>query len=231
MLFTEHSKCVFCRTGPYKKMKNDSWAQMVLVNILLIVMVGLTFPWINTIFYRSPCGLAVLLIPAWTFLWTHTATFCCLPLCLDPSLFLFICICPSLFFQSSFSTSPRISQALWLLTALSLSLSVALSPISHLLSGVSVSQAGRPWSDLGGNELLITSQETRYSTPTLPPSLHPMQHTKKEKKKTTQLSYAQPTKRNSIAEAGQQGRSADEKSLETQLLQALIHNYQTSKIK
>ncbi|KAK2859087.1 hypothetical protein Q5P01_003707 [Channa striata] len=56
-----------------------------------------------------------------------------------------------------------------------------------------------------------------------------MQHT--HKKKTTQLSYAQPTKRNSIGEAGQQGRGADEKSLEKPLPQALIHNYQTSKIK
>ncbi|XP_071358462.1 pleiotrophin isoform X2 [Trachinotus anak] len=60
-----------------------------------------------------------------------------------------------------------------------------------------------------------------------------MQHTqkKRKKKKTTQLSYAQPTKRNSIGEAGQRGRGADEKSLEKLLLQALIYNYQTSKIK
>ncbi|GLD48322.1 pleiotrophin, partial [Lates japonicus] len=93
--------------------------------------------------------------------------------------------------QTLFSPSPRISQALWLLTALSLSLSLALSSsISHLLSGVSEStRQGVPGVTLG------------------------------------------PTKRNSIGEAGQRGRGADEKSLEKLLLQALTYNYQTSKIK
>lgn len=121
--------------------------------------------------------------------------------------------------------SPRLS------TALSLSLTLS-SSISQLLSGVSVSaRQGVPGVTLRGNELLITSQETRHSTPTPPPSPHPMKHTRtKKNKKPTQLSYAQPTKRNSIGEAGQRGRGADEKSLE-KLLQALINNHQTSKIK
>lgn len=136
-----------------------------------------------------------------------------LPLCwhldqcfsLSPLSLLFICICASPFFPLSALSppSPRISQALWLLAAPSLSLSLShnlfllpsSSSISHLLSGVSVSaRQGRPWSDLAGNELLITSQETRHSTPThptdttFPPSPSPhATHTKRGKKKNKKL--------------------------------------------
>lgn len=134
-------------------------------------------------------------------------------------------------------SSPRISRALWLLAALSLSSSFSHTPIVHLTSSLRClceCQAGRPWSDLAGNELLITSREKpSIQHPPRHPPPHPMQHTQKKergKKKTTQLSHAQPTKRNSIGEAGQRGRGADEKSLE-KLLQALIYNYQTSKTK
>lgn len=222
------------------------------VNILLIAVVGLTFPWINKIFYITLCGLTGLLFLACSLRGLIQGSYSCILLLflltapesayllafgsvsLNLSLlFLFICICVYPFSPSSFSSSPRISQALWLLTALSLSLSLTLSSsISHLLSGVSVSaRQGVPGVTLGGNELLITSQETRHSTPTPPPSPHPMQHTQKRKRKTTQLSHAQPTKRNSIGETRQQGRGADEKRLEKLLLQALIYNYQTSKIK
>ncbi len=92
-------------------------------------------------------------------------------------LLLFTCICASLFSLSSFSPSPQISQALWLLTV---SLSLFHTLIVHLTSFLwclGECQAGRPWSDLAGNELLITSQETQRSTPTPSPSPHPLQHT------------------------------------------------------
>lgn len=183
----------------------------------------LTFPWINMIFYITLCGLTGLLLPTRSLaLWASTVALCCrvrlhllnifpsgwhLDQCfsLSPLSLLFICICASPFFPLSALSppSPRISQALWLLAAPSLSLSLShnlfllpsSSSISHLLSGVSVSaRQGRPWSDLAGNELLITSQETRHSTPThptdttFPPSPSPhATHTKRGKKKNKKL--------------------------------------------
>lgn len=102
----------------------------------------------------------------------------------DRSLSLFIRLSVRLFSLSALclSPSPRISQALWLFGC-----SPPHTLILHLsssLSGVSVSaRQGRPWSDLGGNELLITSQETRHSTPSPHPVQHTHTHTQKEGKK------------------------------------------------
>lgn len=127
-----------------------------------------------------------------------TVTFCC-NVCSSTSasllafgsvsaLLLFICICASCFCLSSSPTRPHGSlrhfgsQLLFLSLSVWVSLSLPFSHalIVHLTSSLwclSECQAGRPWSDLAGNELLITSQETQHSTPILPPSPHPMQHT------------------------------------------------------
>lgn len=191
MSFLWHSKCVFCSAGSHKKPKNKSWVQMVLVNILLIVVVGLTYPWITTIFYMTLCALTRLLFLACLFFGLIQCSQCCC-VCLfllNICLFIWICVSPCVASLSVYMyLSISFLSKLFLLVPTDLPGTLALNcslflflphspPISPLVCGVSVSQAGRPWSDLGGNELLITSQETRYSTPTPPPSLHPMQHT------------------------------------------------------
>lgn len=166
-----------------------------------------------------------------------TAALCCCasPLAfgsLSPTvslLLLFICIYAPLFSLSSFPTSPRISQALN--GSLSPFLSHSHRP-SHSFSLVSQWVPGRASLEWPCGVMSSWSRVRKpgIQHPPHHPPLTPMKHTRTKKKKTTQLSHAQPTKRNSIGEAGQRGRGADEKSLE-KLLQALINNYQTSKIK
>ena len=193
MSLTGHRRHVFCSAAHARKLKNKSSAQLVCVNTLLIAEATHTHFSMdqhdilyNAVWFdraAAPNSLA---------LWASTVALCCRVrmhlLNIFPSVGIWIsvshclpclcCLCvfvPLLFFPLSALSppSPRISQALWLLAAPALSLFLFLSPssssISHLLSGVSVSaRQGRPWSDLAGNELLITSQETRHSTPTHP---------------------------------------------------------------
>lgn len=224
MSLTGHRRHVFCSAAHARRLKNKSSAQLVCVNTLLIAEATHTHFSMdqhdilyNAVWFdraAAPNSLA-----RFVGFYSRTLLPCplappeYLPLCwhldqcfsLSPLSLLFICICASPFFPLSALSppSPRISQALWLLAAPSLSLSLShnlfllpsSSSISHLLSGVSVSaRQGRPWSDLAGNELLITSQETRHSTPThptdttFPPSPSPhATHTKRGKKKNKKL--------------------------------------------
>ena len=224
MSFTGHRRRVFCSAAHAQKLKNKSSAQLVCVNTLLIAEATHTHFSMdqhdilyNCVVWPGCCSQLARSVGFYsrTLLSCSVAPPEYLPLCwhldqclsLSPLSLLFICIRASPFFPLSALSppSPRISQALCLLAAPSLSLALILflspssSSISHLLSGVSVSaRQGRPWSDLAGNELLITSQETRHSTPThptattLPPTLplpHPMQHTPKGERKKKLNSY------------------------------------------
>ena len=224
MSFTGHRRLVFCSAAHAQKLKNKSSAQLVCVNTLLIAEATHTHFSMdqhdilyNCVVWPGCCSQLARSVGFYsrTLLSCSVAPPEYLPLCwhldqclsLSPLSLLFICIRASPFFPLTALSppSPRISQALCLLAAPSLSLALILflspssSSISHLLSGVSVSaRQGRPWSDLAGNELLITSQETRHSTPThptattLPPTLplpHPMQHTPKGERKKKLNSY------------------------------------------
>lgn len=141
----------------------------------------------------------------------------------------FLCLSAGCSSASSSFQSQWVSCVLGLLNALLFFLSHSHPPIPHLLSGVLVSaRQGVPGVTFEGNELLITSQETRsWEHPTLLPSPQYMQrtHTKKKKKRVYTAIVCTAHKEKSY------WRGRAEVQIKRAQKKVPTHNYKTSRVK
>lgn len=155
---------ILVRCGPVYKVENKFRAQLVFVDTLLIAVVGLTFPWINKIFYITVC-FDWAAVPEYCSVCAHPAVFCCcvcshlLNICLSVGIWISHCLSFLCLFISVSVFSLSLS---FVPTGLPGTLPLSRSPPllsssrshrpSHIFCLVSrwVPGRGRPWSDLGG---------------------------------------------------------------------------------